>query len=74
MSQPSKCSSCGAAILWLNTAKGKSMPVDAEPSEGGNIRISRGVAEVLSKPDQKDEPLHKSHFATCPNAATHRKK
>lgn len=41
------CNSCGADIVWIVTAAGKRMPVDAR--------------------------THESHFATCPNAAHHRK-
>ena len=34
------CKSCGAAVEWATTEKGKRMPVDAEPVEGGNILLS----------------------------------
>lgn len=40
------CLSCGAAIWWIVTERGKKMPLDADGT---------------------------SHFATCPNAASHRK-
>ena len=65
-----KCSSCGAAIVWAKTTKGKRMPVDAEPAAGGNINLDGfGVARYV--PAGKGH--YKSHFATCPNSAAHRK-
>jgi len=71
------CRSCGAAITWVKTSAGKTMPVDAEPVADGNLVIEDGVVRYLSSnqvamfvPANK----YKSHFATCPNASEHRKK
>lgn len=58
------CSSCGAEITWVKTTKGKTMPIDAQ-GEKRVVLASDGTAEV------KD--TYVSHFATCPNAAQHRK-
>lgn len=33
------CRSCGAAVIWAETEKGKRIPVDPTPVEGGNIRF-----------------------------------
>jgi thiamine kinase-like enzyme len=56
----SKCSSCGASIVWLKTAAGKNMPVDAE---------------TVGDADQVYElGKHKPHWASCPNANQHRTK
>lgn len=33
------CSSCGAEIFWARTVSGGTMPIDAEPVEGGNIKL-----------------------------------
>ena len=63
----STCRSCGAAIVWAKTTTGKSMPLDAEPVPDGNIVLHEGVAYVTGTGDRK------SHFATCPNAARHRR-
>ncbi len=79
--EAAKCRSCQAPILWVHSAvTGALMPVDAVPvSEGGNIVIVDDKAHVL-KGDLFEElmpletPKYKSHFATCPNAAKHRKK
>ncbi len=52
------CRSCDAPIHWIITAANKRMPVDAAPFEA-----------ALPGSDT----MHQSHFATCPNAAQHRK-
>jgi hypothetical protein len=69
----SACKSCGAEVLWARTRKGRRMPLDAEPSPDGNIRLADGVAEVVGE-DQRggNEDLFLSHFVTCPQAAQHR--
>jgi hypothetical protein len=55
-----QCSSCGAHVVWFRTANGRRMPVD----EASTLPTD---AE-----HQLDLKRHVSHFATCPNAATHR--
>lgn len=55
----SECRSCGNQIVWLKTAKGKNMPVDADTVEVGD--------------QQFDHSRHISHFSSCPNAEQHRK-
>jgi hypothetical protein len=67
-----RCRSCGAAIIWAITANGKRMPVDAQPL--------RGLLQLHDRPDD-EAPLvrvlpievHRSHFATCPQADQHRR-
>ncbi len=77
MSEQGKCRSCGAAILWVKSARtGTLMPLDAAPVENGNIFIKDGLAVVLSGDlfeTMLDGPRYQSHFASCPNAAKHRK-
>jgi|HubBroStandDraft_4_1064222.scaffolds.fasta_scaffold00070_27 hypothetical protein len=71
-----KCSSCGAAIIWAKTGRENLMPIDAEPVHDGNVHIrDDGVAVVLNAEERSRHvgPLRKSHFATCINAARHRK-
>lgn len=53
------CRSCGAAIIWLSTKAGKTMPTDA--------------SRVKPHDTLFDYEQHTSHFATCPNAAAHRR-
>ena len=54
------CRSCGQLIVFLPTASGKTMPVDAES-------VTEGDEEFNPK-------AHVSHFSTCPDAAKFRKK
>lgn len=76
----STCRSCKAPIVWAVTEKtGKAIPVDAEATPDGNIVLTAGagspVAHVLTADDGPVDPeaRFRSHFATCPNASTHRK-
>lgn len=64
----SHCNSCGAEIIWAKTPAGKDMPLDVK---GETLWIVEGGAGQPStcRPVQ----VRKSHFATCPNAAQHRR-
>ena len=55
-----RCRSCNAKIIWFKTAAGKNMPVDSDTVEADD--------------DELDLARHVSHFATCPNAAQHRRR
>lgn len=78
MSQPGKCKSCGASIIWIKTKSANLMPIDAAPVEGGNIAILDDTAHTISGKlfDDMIEPgpRYVTHFATCPGAAHHRKR
>jgi hypothetical protein len=74
-----RCSSCHAEIVWGRTATGhKAMPLDAEPDPNGlwaldgNNTVFKATDLVVAA--LGDGPRYTSHFATCPNAASHRKK
>ena len=67
----SKCRSCGADIVWAKTTKGKAIPLDPAPVEGGNIYLSADDVALVTTPGER--PLHVSHFTTCPQAAEHRR-
>ncbi len=75
----SRCRSCHAPIAWVKMAgTGKSNPLDPEPSPKGNIVVSDlGAAAVgVSEADRlraEGYSLYLSHFATCPNAKSHKK-
>lgn len=84
----SRCRSCGQRIVWVWTEAGKRMPVDPDPVQDGNVRSLRGdgqlfesaLVEVVPR-DSGDtlfgavtEPRYVSHFATCPQAADHRRR
>ena len=65
-------------MLWVITVKNRRMPVDPQPATDGNLRLeSRGrhlpplAVVVTGRTDGMQ--LFKSHFATCPKAAEHRK-
>lgn len=66
MADHATCRSCGAAILWVVTASGKRMPLDASPEK-------RFVIEPQEPPLALSRDTYVSHFSTCPNAAAHRK-
>jgi len=67
------CSSCGAPIVWGRTATGKPMPLDAEPVDmRGLLMRDRFSGSVITL--ELAYPVHRTHFATCPNAASHRKR
>lgn len=81
------CSSCHQRVWWVRSAAtGRAMPLDPDPTADGNVVIERGAAVVLPRqrdtgptlfeqepPPPDDRPRYTSHFATCPNAASHRK-
>jgi hypothetical protein len=83
------CHSCGASIFWAKTESGKAMPVDAKPSPKGTLvlRYPEHVGDTVVLDDDEPatminankaeapdgEPRFASHFATCPQAAAHRK-
>lgn len=79
-----ECRSCGDPIVWTITHNGKRMPVDADPSSDGNVRLDddpvgdKTLSTVLSgrllrDARERDVPLHTSHFATCLQAQEWRK-
>ena len=67
-----KCRSCGASIVWVVTDPGgMRMPVDAKAEKRF---VLDPLAERLgATPSARLEETYVSHFATCPNAAQHRK-
>lgn len=80
----SACSSCGETIIFARNAKtGKSMPLDAEPNATrGNVYVTGAgkamaatvLTDALAQSFRADgKLLYLSHFATCSNAARHRR-
>jgi hypothetical protein len=64
------CQSCGAEIVWAETEAGRKIPLDAVPEKRfviADAPLSRARVAVM-------QPTYVSHFATCPNAAEHRRK
>lgn len=75
------CRSCGAEIFWATTAAGRAMPIDPTPTPDGNViiqrrdgRIGATVLAAGAAPASPQEPRYTSHFATCPNASSHRRR
>jgi hypothetical protein len=71
------CAACGASIFFAQTERGKRIPIDWDPVDGGNIRLDGQMAVVESKRSRGMAPLdggprYTSHFATCPQAADFR--
>ncbi len=84
----SVCSECDAPILWAATVNGKPQPLDAEPNDAGNLRLTdeyvstrMGALQrvlVIKKGDQlgllgEEGPRYMPHHATCPYADRFRK-
>jgi hypothetical protein len=69
------CRSCRAPVRWVETTSGKRMPLDPENTwpYGNVIILHEDVAKVLGMPPSQG-PSYTSHFATCPNASTHRRR
>lgn len=63
-----ECRSCHAPVYWIVTDSGKRMPVDCEVE--GATRPFKGVPGDGGEREGKGI----SHFATCPNAAQHRRR
>lgn len=55
-----QCRSCKAEIVWFKTKAEKWMPIDAATVKASDTQVNLGY--------------HISHFATCPNAAKHRRR
>jgi hypothetical protein len=64
------CRSCLAGIRWVTLDTGSANPIDAEPSEDGNIvQLPDGRWHVLrGNEDPGDRTTYSSHFRTCPHA------
>lgn len=64
----SECRSCKAKIVWMVTTRGKNMPVDFDD------RVRCFLDFTKPRPIIFNHKTMISHFSTCPNADSHRKK
>jgi len=77
---PCSASSCGAPVVWAYTERGKTMPVDAQPSPIGSLElVDRGERTPLARfvPVEarlSTDALHTSHFVTCAKADSFRRR
>lgn len=66
-----RCKKCGKECVWLkHKDTNKPAPIEAEPSENGNIYVRGGLYRMVSKEEkqlflEKRKPLYLNHFATC---------
>jgi hypothetical protein len=68
----SLCRTCRGAVIWAATVNTfKRIALNVEPVFGGNIDLRNGVAYVVAP--VADVKRYVSHFATCPQAAQHRR-
>jgi len=69
----STCRSCGARIEWVQTSKGKAMPLDPTPTPDGTVVVRAGVGHVIGQLSSiqvcADERRYAPHWATCPQAS-----
>lgn len=66
------CAACRANIVWVESTRGRAMPINAHPTDDGNLILSRTgegkvVAVVAKAGDALCEPRYVSHFSTCPD-------
>jgi hypothetical protein len=77
--EPSPCRSCGSLLLWVEWPSGKKMPVNARPSQDGDIVLAlrpskrKLVAEHFRADIHQGRNRYTSHVATCPHARMHRR-
>jgi len=79
-----KCRGCGAPIVFVKTVRGKQMPcnpgmVPFWVKRNGSQKVITISGEVVSCEFEGPRSTvsgfgHVSHFSTCPNAASFRKK
>lgn len=70
-----KCRSCGKPIFWLETTKGRMMPIDAK-AEQRVVAVQASDHLVLAGKQDLDVgdararviATYTAHFASCPNA------
>lgn len=81
----STCRSCGQQIVWVRTPNGKNMPcntalINYVKDPEGKERIVTPEGNVITgrsagvSANEADGSGYISHFATCPNAARHRRR
>jgi len=67
----SQCKSCGAEIIWCQTPAGKLMPLDSRPETRWVFGEAAGHGDGTRT--ARSAQTYMSHFATCPDAAQHRR-
>ena len=57
--QVTHCRSCHAPLVWMQTTRGKNIPVEPD--------------DIDADDELFDPRKHQAHFSTCPNADQHRR-
>jgi hypothetical protein len=85
MTTTSVCRSCGAPILWVRTTHARALPLNVDEDPEGIVTLRERAREAdrflgplavvhsVKNPPPAGVARYTSHFATCPNAARHRK-
>ena len=78
------CRSCGAKLVYIQTASGKQLPCDAYPgyytTKAGNsdrVVTKNGAVlscEIVAKPENADGIGYRPHWSTCDNPNRFRKR
>jgi hypothetical protein len=58
------CKACNTPIIWIKTANGKNMPIDAKPIKAYQGSQVTGFIFV---------DVHMTHWATCPKSKQFKK-
>ena len=74
-----RCSKCPVPVRWVKTVNNKPMLVDQEPCADGNLVLidtAAGTRAIVVKSQREfvGLPRYRSHFSTCPAAASFRKR
>lgn len=59
--------------MWALTENGKAIPIDGQKDLTGNIKIDIRDGKAVAVVGKNGSGHYVSHFATCPNAKSHRK-
>lgn len=75
MSGAKTCEACGVPLFFARTMRGRSMPLETAPIDGGNVVLERVGAETLARVVQAEKGVKRyvAHFARCPKAAEFRR-
>lgn len=68
-----RCKSCNQPVVWGKTVKFANMPLDPDKVANGNLDINADGLLIVITPNPT-VLAWVSHFATCPNAKSHRRR
>lgn len=72
-----RCRACRGLIIFGLTEAGRFMPVDFDPPADGSGTVVVGLTDrgqLMAIVDEPDEGRRTSHFATCPEASSFRRR